>query len=82
MSLRFKQCDEVRHRGQHQLRELLSLPLAAMLGALLGLRRASLGLVYTVSSLLEQSTPSSLEVQDLDGSVSQLSFSDKAAERL
>ena len=41
---------------------------------------ALLGLVYTVSSLLEQSTPSSLEVQDLDGSVSQLSFSDKAGQ--
>lgn len=33
--------------------------------------------VYTRSILLEQSTPTSLQVADLDGSVSQLSFSDQ-----
>ncbi|CAJ1408197.1 unnamed protein product [Effrenium voratum] len=34
-------------------------------------------LVYTSSSLLEQSTPTALAVTDLDGSVSDLSFSDQ-----
>eukprot|EP00435_Cladocopium_sp_Y103_P001321 s3583_g1.t1 len=38
--------------------------------------------VYTRSILLEQSTPTSLQVADLDGSVSQLTFSDQDLDSL